>query len=54
MLAFGIVIPVLPHLIVQLIGGSIAKAAVWSGGESFTSKPLSPTVHPTESTEDSP
>ena len=31
MLAFGIVIPVLPHLIVQLIGGSIAKAAVWSG-----------------------
>ena len=32
MLAFGIIIPVLPHLIVQLIGGSIAKAAVWSGG----------------------
>jgi DHA1 family tetracycline resistance protein-like MFS transporter len=31
MLAFGIIIPVLPHLIVQLIGGSIAKAAVWSG-----------------------
>ena len=31
MLAFGIVIPVLPHLIVQLIGGSIAKAAVWTG-----------------------
>ncbi|MEO6968026.1 MAG: TCR/Tet family MFS transporter [Rhodanobacteraceae bacterium] len=30
MLAFGIIIPVLPHLIVQLIGGSIAKAAVWS------------------------
>jgi len=29
MLAFGIIIPVLPHLIVQLIGGSIAKAAVW-------------------------
>jgi len=31
MLAFGIIIPVLPHLIVQLIGGSIAQAAVWSG-----------------------
>ena len=30
MLSFGIIIPVLPHLIVQLIGGSIAKAAVWS------------------------
>ena len=32
MLAFGIIIPVLPHLIVDLIGGSIAKAAVWSSG----------------------
>jgi MFS transporter, DHA1 family, tetracycline resistance protein len=31
MLAFGIIIPVLPHLIVQLIGGSISRAAVWSG-----------------------
>jgi MFS transporter, DHA1 family, tetracycline resistance protein len=30
MLAFGIIIPVLPHLIVDLIGGSIAEAAVWS------------------------
>ncbi len=29
MLSFGIIIPVLPHLIVELIGGSIAKAAVW-------------------------
>ncbi|QAU24978.1 MFS transporter [Dyella sp. M7H15-1] len=29
MLAFGIIIPVLPHLVVDLIGGSIAKAAVW-------------------------
>ncbi|HWG10105.1 MAG TPA: TCR/Tet family MFS transporter [Rhodanobacteraceae bacterium] len=29
MLSFGVIIPVLPHLIVQLIGGSIAKAAVW-------------------------
>lgn len=32
MLAFGIIIPVLPHLIIELIGGSIAKAAVWSSG----------------------
>lgn len=31
MLAFGIIIPVLPHLIVELIGGSIAGAAVWAG-----------------------
>jgi len=31
MLAFGIIIPVLPHLIVELIGGSIAQAAVWAG-----------------------
>ena len=30
MLSFGIIIPVLPHLIVELVGGSIAKAAVWS------------------------
>ncbi len=29
MLAFGVIIPVLPHLIVELIGGSIPKAAVW-------------------------
>jgi len=29
-LSFGIIIPVLPHLIVELVGGSIAKAAVWS------------------------
>ena len=32
MLAFGIIIPVLPHLIVELVGGSIARAAVWSSG----------------------
>ena len=31
MLAFGIVIPVLPHLIEQLAGGGIAKAAWWVG-----------------------
>jgi MFS transporter, DHA1 family, tetracycline resistance protein len=30
MLAFGIIIPVLPHLVVQLSGGSIAHAAVWT------------------------
>lgn len=32
MLAFGIIIPVVPHLIVDLNGGSIAEAAVWSSG----------------------
>ena len=31
-LSFGIIIPVLPHLIVQLVGGSIARAAVWASG----------------------
>ena len=31
MLAFGIIIPVLPHLIEQLAGGGIAKAAWWVG-----------------------
>lgn len=31
MLAFGIIIPVLPHLIVELIGGNIAQGAVWVG-----------------------
>jgi len=31
MLAFGVIIPVLPHLIVELIGGSISRAAVWAG-----------------------
>src|SRR6185312_3333206 len=30
MLAFGIIIPVLPHLIVELVGGSISTAASWS------------------------
>ncbi|HET9817728.1 MAG TPA: TCR/Tet family MFS transporter [Rhodanobacteraceae bacterium] len=29
-LSFGIIIPVLPHLIVELVGGSIAHAAVWT------------------------
>jgi DHA1 family tetracycline resistance protein-like MFS transporter len=32
MLSFGIIIPVLPHLIVELVGGSIARAAVWASG----------------------
>lgn len=31
MLAFGIVIPVLPHLVQQMIGGDIATAARWTG-----------------------
>jgi DHA1 family tetracycline resistance protein-like MFS transporter len=31
MLAFGIIVPVLPHLIEQLIGGGIASAAWWMG-----------------------
>ena len=31
MLAFGIVVPVLPHLIEQLAGGGIARAAWWVG-----------------------
>jgi len=30
-LAFGIIIPVLPHLVQDFVGGSIAKASVWSG-----------------------
>jgi DHA1 family tetracycline resistance protein-like MFS transporter len=36
MLAFGIIIPVLPHLIVELSGGSLAQAAVWVGAISTT------------------
>jgi DHA1 family tetracycline resistance protein-like MFS transporter len=31
MLAFGIVIPTMPHLVVELIGGSLAKASSWVG-----------------------
>ncbi len=30
-LAFGIIIPVLPHLIMKLIGGSYVQAAKWAG-----------------------
>ncbi len=30
-LAFGVIIPVLPHLIQEFVGGSIARASVWSG-----------------------
>jgi MFS transporter, DHA1 family, tetracycline resistance protein len=30
-LAFGVIIPVLPHLIQELVGGSIPKASVWAG-----------------------
>ena len=29
-LSFGIIIPVLPHLIIEMVGGSIARAAVWA------------------------
>ncbi|MGH8190704.1 MAG: TCR/Tet family MFS transporter [Rhodanobacteraceae bacterium] len=32
MLSFGIIIPVLPHLIIELVGGSISRAAVWASG----------------------
>lgn len=31
MLAFGMIIPVLPHLVEQMIGGDIATAARWTG-----------------------
>jgi MFS transporter, DHA1 family, tetracycline resistance protein len=31
MLAFGVVIPVLPHLIEQFLGGDIAGAVTWTG-----------------------
>ncbi|MEO7916163.1 MAG: TCR/Tet family MFS transporter [Dokdonella sp.] len=31
MLAFGVIIPVLPHLVEQMIGGDIATAARWTG-----------------------
>ncbi|HET7844073.1 MAG TPA: TCR/Tet family MFS transporter [Xanthomonadales bacterium] len=31
MLAFGVIIPVLPHLIQQFLGGDIAKAVGWTG-----------------------
>jgi DHA1 family tetracycline resistance protein-like MFS transporter len=30
-LAFGVIIPVLPHLIQQLVGGDLATASLWSG-----------------------
>lgn len=31
MLAFGVIIPVLPHLVQQMIGGDIGTAAKWTG-----------------------
>lgn len=31
MLAFGIIIPTMPHLVVELIGGSLSKASSWVG-----------------------
>ena len=30
-LSFGLIIPVLPHLVQDFVGGSIADAAVWVG-----------------------
>lgn len=30
-LAFGVITPVLPHLIQELVGGSVATASIWSG-----------------------
>ena len=31
-LAFGVIIPVLPHLVQQMVGGNISSAAWWVGG----------------------
>ncbi|MBA2319856.1 MAG: MFS transporter, partial [Deltaproteobacteria bacterium] len=31
MLAFGVIVPVLPHLIRELVGGDLATASRWSG-----------------------
>ncbi len=31
-LAFGVIIPVLPHLVQQMVGGDISTAAWWVGG----------------------
>ncbi|MEO6154497.1 MAG: TCR/Tet family MFS transporter [Thermomonas sp.] len=31
-LAFGVIIPVLPHLVQQMVGGNISNAAWWVGG----------------------
>ena len=30
-LSFGLIIPVLPHLVQEFVGGSIAEAAIWVG-----------------------
>jgi MFS transporter, DHA1 family, tetracycline resistance protein len=34
-LAFGVVIPVLPHLVQEFVGGSLSVAALWVGAFSF-------------------
>lgn len=35
-IAFGLIIPVLPHLVQQFVGGSTSQAAYWTGVFSFT------------------
>ncbi len=35
-LAFGVIIPVLPHLVQQMVGGDISTAAWWVGGFGLT------------------
>jgi DHA1 family tetracycline resistance protein-like MFS transporter len=35
-LAFGVIIPVLPHLVQQFVGGNLSTAAYWTGLFSFT------------------
>jgi DHA1 family tetracycline resistance protein-like MFS transporter len=35
-LAFGVIIPVLPHLVQQMVGGNISTAAWWVGGFALT------------------
>lgn len=35
-LAFGVIIPVLPHLVQQFVGGDLSTAAYWTGLFSFT------------------
>ena len=35
-LAFGVIIPVLPHLVQQFVGGNLSTAAYWTGLFTFT------------------
>ena len=42
-LAFGVIIPVLPHLVQQFVGGDTSTAAYWTGAFAFSfSSNLSP------------